>query len=88
MFGKLVLVLAVKEDPWNGFLLCTSREFHPMLIGDYYGLKPHPVLGKWLYLAQAQDCFEEIAQQLVHQILKQDPRIGVEPGVRKRKRSS
>jgi hypothetical protein len=88
MFGKLVLVLAAKEEPWDGLLLCTSREFHSMLIGDYPGLRPHPVLGKWLYLGQAQDCFEELAQQLVQQIVKQDPRIGVEPGLGKRRRSS
>jgi hypothetical protein len=51
-------------------------------------LQPHPVLGKWLYSAQAHECFEEVAQQLVQQIMKDDPRIGVEPRVRRRKRSS
>jgi len=89
LFGRLVLVLAAdKEEPWNGLLVCTSREFHSSLIGEYSGLQPHPVLGKWLYLAQAHDCFEETAQQLVQQIVKNDPRIGVEPGARRRKRSS
>jgi hypothetical protein len=88
LFGKLVLVLAAdKAEPWNGLLVCTSREFHSALIGEYPGLQPHPVLGKWLYLAQADDCFEETAQQLVQQIVNNDSRIGVEPGVRKRKRS-
>jgi hypothetical protein len=88
LFGRLVLVLAAdKEEPWNGLLVCTSREFHSVLIGEYPALQPHPVLGKWLYLAQAHDGFEETAQQLVHQIVKNDPRIGVEPGVRRRKRS-
>ena len=88
LFGRLVLVLATKEEPWNGLLVCTSREFHSVLIGEHPGLQPHPVLGKWLYLAQAHDCFEETAQQLVRQIVKKDPRIGVEPGVRRRRRSS
>jgi len=88
LFGKLVLVLATKEDPWNGLLVCTSREFHAALIDEYPGLHPHPVLGKWLYLPQAHDGFEETARQLVQQIVKNDPRIGVEPGVRRRKRSS
>jgi hypothetical protein len=88
LFGKLVLVLAAQEEPWNGLLVCTSREFHSVLIDDYPALEPHPVLGKWLYLAQAHDSFEETAQQLIQQIIKNDPRIGVEPGVRRRKRSS
>jgi hypothetical protein len=89
LFGRLVLVLAAdKEEPWNGLLVCTSREFHSVLIGEFPGLQPHPVLGKWLYLAHAQDSFEETAQLLVQQIVKNDPRIGVEPGVRRRKRPS
>jgi hypothetical protein len=87
MFGRLVLVLAAGEEPWNGLLVCTSREFHSALIRDYPGLQRHPVLGKWLYLTQAHDNFEEIARQLVQQIVKEDPRIGVEPGVRRRRRS-
>jgi len=87
MFGRLVLVLAVKKEPWNGVLVCTSREFHSALIDECSGLRPHPVLGKWLYLAQSHDSFEEMAQQLVRQIANRDPRIGVEPGVGKRKRN-
>jgi hypothetical protein len=88
LFGRLVLVLAAKEDPWNGLLVCTSRQFHSVLIGEYPALQPHPVLGKWLYLAEAHESFEETAQQLVQQIVKNEPRIGVELGVRRRKRSS
>jgi hypothetical protein len=88
LFGKLVLVLAAKEEPWNGLLVCTSREFHSALIEEYPGLQPHPVLSKWLYLAQASDGFEETARKLALQALKNDPRIGVEPSVRKRKRRS
>ena len=43
--------------------------------------------GTRLYLAQEHDSFEETAQQLVQQIVKKDPCIGVEPGVRRRKGS-
>jgi hypothetical protein len=88
LFGKLVLVLAAKEEPWNGLLVCTSREFHSALIEEYPVLRPHPVLSKWLYLAQASDGFEETAVELALQSLKNDPRIGVEPSVRKRKKRS
>lgn len=87
LFGRLVLVLAVKEEPWNGLLVCTSHEFHSALIGECSGLQPHPVLRKWLYLTQAHDGFEKTAQQLIRQIVKKDPRIGVEPGVGRRRRS-
>jgi hypothetical protein len=87
LFGRLALVLAATEEPWNGLLVCTSREFHSTLIGEYPGLHPHPVLGKWLYLSQTCDGFEETAQRLVLQALKNDPRIGVEPAPGKRKRS-
>ena len=87
IFGRLVLVLAAKKEPWNGLLVCTSREFHSVLIAEYLGLQPHPVLGKWLYLAEGHESFEEIAQQLVQQIMKNDPRIGVEPAVGRRRRS-
>ena len=86
LFGRLVLVLADKEEPWNGLLVCTSREFHSALIGEYPSLQPHPVLPKWLYLPQSCDGFEETAPQLVLAALKNDPRIGVEPGAGKHKR--
>jgi hypothetical protein len=85
LFGKLVLVLAANEEPWNGLLICTSREFHSDLISEYPGLQPHSVLPKWLYLTQMSDGFEETAQKLVLQSMKNDPRIGVEPTAGKRK---
>ena len=85
LFGKLVLVLAANEEPWNGLLVCTSHEFHPDLISEYPALQPHPVLPKWLYLTQTSDGFEETAQRLALQAMKNDSRIGVEPTAGKRK---
>ena len=87
LFGRLALVLAAQEEPWNGLLVCTSREFHASLVAEFPGLEPHAVLPKWLYLAQASDAFEETAHRLALQALKNDPRIGVEPSPKKRKRS-
>jgi hypothetical protein len=78
LFGRLMLVLAAKEEPWNGLLVCTSREHHSALIEKYPSLQPHPVLPKWLYLAQSCDEFEETAQRLVEHAMKNDARIGVE----------
>jgi hypothetical protein len=86
LYGRLVMVLAAKEEPWNGVLVCTSHEHQASLIREYPVLKSHPVLPKWLYLAQSSDEFEETAQRLVERALKKDARIGVEPGSRKRKR--
>jgi len=88
LHGRLVLVLAAKEEPWNGLMVCTSREYHSALVAEYPGLQPHPVLPKWLYLTQSSNEFEEMAQQIVVQTLKNDRRIGVEPGGGKRKQPS
>jgi hypothetical protein len=85
LFGKLVLVLAAGPEPWNGLLVCTSREFHSQLLGEYSSLQPHKVLPKWLYVSQTSDAFEETAQRLAQQTLKNDPRIGVGPKSRKTK---
>jgi hypothetical protein len=79
LFGRLVLVLAAGEEPWNGLLVCTSHEFHSQLGSEHPSLLPHSVLPKWLYVSQTSDGFEETAQRLAHQALKNDPRIGVEP---------
>jgi hypothetical protein len=87
LFGRLVFVLAAKPEPWNGLLVCTSREFHSSLINEYPSLRPHPVLGKWLYLPQTNETFDENAPKLVLQALRNDPRIGVEPDEGRRKRA-
>lgn len=61
-------------------MVCTSQEFHSSLIDEYPCLRPHPVLGKWLYLPQTDISFEEQASKLVLQVLENDSRMGVEPG--------
>jgi hypothetical protein len=78
LFGRLVFVLAARAKPWNGLLVCTSHEFHSSLIHEYPCLRPHPVLGKWLYLPQTHNAFEENASKLVLLSLENDSRIGVE----------
>jgi len=87
LFGRLVFVLAARAEPWSGLLICTSHEFHSSLIDEYPSLRPHPVLGKWLYLPQTQNTFEEDALKLVLQALENDPRFGVEPDESRRKRA-
>lgn len=80
LFGRLQLVLCDGEaEPWRGILLATDKAQHAALQIEFPLLKPHEVLGKWLYLAEDHDDFEMVAQRLVQRIASDDPRIGVEP---------
>ena len=85
--GRLMLVLAAGEEPWNGLLVATGREFHSALQSQWEQLQPHAVLGKWLYLSQSSPAFEEIATAIVEHARRGDTRIGVEPKPKKRKRA-
>lgn len=81
--GLLCLVAADRDAPFNGVLVCTSREHHAALIEAMPALRTHPVLGKWLYVPQTDAAFEDTAAQLSALVLARDPRIGVEPKPRK-----
>lgn len=85
--GRLMLVLASTEEPWNGMLVATGHEFHGALQAEWPQLKPHPVLGKWLYLSQNYPDFDRVAQAVVKCVRLGDTRIGVEPKPRKRRRT-
>ncbi|WP_433695667.1 hypothetical protein [Paraburkholderia phenoliruptrix] len=85
MDGLLCLSVGNGEEPWNGLLVCTSRERHADLVREFPELAPHPVLGKWLYLSQRNEDFEAIAGTLVKLVSRRDSRIGVEPGAKKKK---
>ncbi|MBL7714942.1 MAG: hypothetical protein JNL01_05700 [Bdellovibrionales bacterium] len=84
--GRMVLVLMVSDEPWNGILVPTSREHHPFLMEKFKGLQSHPILGKWLYISQSDADFESMAESLTRAILKRVKEIGIEPGVRRRKK--
>ncbi len=84
--GKLTIVLAAGDEPWNGLLIATDRKFHSALKAQWNPLAPHAVLGKWLYLSQSHHDFEEIATAVVDRVKREDPRIGVESKPRKEKR--
>ncbi len=75
--GRLALFFIAKADPWRGLLVCTDRDRQPLLVEEFAGLVPHPVLPKWLYLAESQNGFEETAGRLVALARARDPRIGV-----------
>lgn len=76
--GRCVLALADKRPPWRGLLIPTAREHHASLRALLPELVGHPVLGKWLYLRDTVEEFEETARQLVALARVDDPRIGVE----------
>lgn len=77
--GLLYLIVADRDDPWNGVMVCTSQERHAALMADMPSLVPHPVLGKWLYLPQTDDAFEATAAALAGLAVARDPRLGVAP---------
>ncbi|NIF53501.1 MULTISPECIES: hypothetical protein [Burkholderiaceae] len=86
--GLLCLIAADRDKPWNGLLVCTSHERHAALIADIPALRPHPVLGKWLYVPQDDLAFESTVERMTELVLARDPRVGVEPKPRKRRSKS
>jgi hypothetical protein len=86
--GMLCLAVTDGDEPWNGLLVCTSRDRHAALIEEMPALKPHPVLGKWLYVRQGDPAFEDIVEKVTSLVLARDARIGVAPAPRKRRGKS
>lgn len=84
--GELMLCFCAGNEPWRGVLVCTDRANHPALRRDFPELTPHPILPKWLYLPEAADRFERIAAQLVSLARRHDPRLGVTPKPRPKKK--
>lgn len=82
--GRLYLAVAAGKEPWNGLLVCTSREHHTAIRKQFPQLVSHKVLGKWLYLSLSHPEFESIAFALAGMACKRDPRLGVESKPRKR----
>jgi hypothetical protein len=82
--GRLYLAVAEGKDPWNGLLVCTSREHHASIRNEYPQLVPHKVLGKWLHLSLSHPEFETIAIELAAMARKRDPRLGVDAKPRTR----
>lgn len=78
MRGRLVLVLAANRKPWDGLLVATDRAHHESLRAEFPSLRPHSVLGKWLYISLKDESFETTAREIVERIRRRDPRIGVE----------
>jgi len=84
--GKLMLYFTAGEEPWRGVLACTFHEYHASLQAEFPELSPHPILPQWLYRPESADHFESAAERLVALARRRDPRLGVSPQVRKRRR--
>ncbi len=75
-------------DLWDGILIPTDRVHHASLLKEFPELKIHPVLGKWLYLPQQTEGFEEILMRLIRKIKLTDPRFGILPKSRAKKKAA
>jgi len=84
--GKHQLFLTTQGEPWQGVLVCTFHEHQPSLLAEFPSLRPHPILGKWLYLPETADTFERDARRLVQLARAGDPRLGVAPSPRKKRK--
>jgi hypothetical protein len=76
--GFLYAAVSEGEELWSGMLVATSREHHAALGKQFPSLKPHPVLGKWLYISLSHKKFEATATEIIALALRRDPRLGVE----------
>ncbi len=83
--SRMVIALIAGEEPWNGLLVCTSRECHESLIKSFPQLVSHAILGKWLYVSQSHEDFESVAENICSKVLSRDPRIGIESKPKKAK---
>jgi hypothetical protein len=82
--GRLMLYFTAGEEPWRGVLVCTDRIHHAALLAEFPELAPHPILPKWLYLPETASAFERVAERLVALARRRDPRLGVDPRLKKR----
>jgi hypothetical protein len=90
LHGRLILVLASGEEPWDGLLIPTEHQFHDAILKEFRDVVQHSVLKKWLYLPEATEDFETVASDIVEAVRMNDLRFGVEPQERisKRKRKA
>ena len=82
--GRLALCFSARREPWRGVLVCTEQAHHASLREEFPSLSPHPILPKWLYLAETAADFEAVAERLVRCVAQHDPRIGVAPSASKK----
>ena len=78
LYERLMLLLCSRDgEPWMGLLVPTEKEHQPSLMSELSALEVHPVIGKWLYLREELEEFEDVALRLVDLIMQNDARLGV-----------
>ena len=87
LHGMHQLFLSAQGEPWQGVLVCTFHEHQASLRAELPALISHPILKKWLYLPEAAETFERDARQLVRWVKARDPRIGVPPSPKKKRKA-
>src|SRR5262249_23653355 len=85
----LVLVEPTKTGRWNwhGVLICTGHDHHASIREDFPALRPHRVLGKWLYIDSADGDCESTMEAVARRIAGNDERFGIVPRGPKRRRT-
>lgn len=81
------LFLTTQGEPWQGVLVCTFHEHQPSLRAEFPALLQHPILKKWLYLPESAETFERDAKKLVRLVKSRDPRLGIPPSPRKKRKT-
>ena len=74
-------------DIWNGIFIPTDRERHAELLKIVPCAVSHPVLGKWLYLPEDSETFEDDVRKVLFLIASRSPLVGVVPKPRKSRRA-
>jgi len=81
------LFLTMQGEPWQGVLVCTFHEHQASLRAETPALIQHPILKKWLYLPESAETFERDAQFLVRLVKARDPRLGIPPSPKKKRKT-
>ena len=87
LHGMHCLFLTAQGEPWQGVLVCTFHEHQPSLRAEFPALIQHPILKKWLYLPESAETFERDARQLVRLVKARDPRLGIPPSPKKKRKT-
>ena len=85
----LVLVEPTKTGRWrwHGVLICTGHDRHASIREDFPALRPHRVLGKWLYIDSTHGDFASTMEAVAGRIARNDERFGIAPRGPKRRRT-
>ena len=63
LHGRLMIVLASGEEPWDGLMIPTDYPFHQDIMEDFPDVVQHSVFKKWLYLPEAREDFNTAVLQ-------------------------